>query len=214
MKPVRIFLADDHRLFRSGLRMMLDRLADIEVIGEADNGLDALVALKELVPRVALLDISMPGLNGIELTRRIKQSHPQIVVVILSMHDERAFVLESLRAGADGYLLKDAGREDLARVIHEVLQGRKAVSAAISSILVDEVLHPATDSGAWKVLSARERQVLQLIAEGGSTREIAAGLNLSIKTIESHRKQIMDKLDLHSIAELTRYAIREGLSPL
>ncbi len=211
----RLFLADDHQLFRAGLRMMLDRMSDVQVVGEADNGLSALEGIREHKPTLALLDISMPGMNGIELTRRVKEADCNTLIVILSMHSDRHFVLESLRAGADGYLLKDAEFEELVRVIREVLAGRKAVSSELSTMLVDEVLNPGQEeAGAWRVLSARERQVLQLLAEGRSTREIADTLAVSVKTIESHRKQIMDKLGLRSVAELTKYAIREGLTQL
>ena len=210
-----LFLADDHQLFRSGLRMMLEKMKDVQVVGEADNGLSALEGIRETSPMLALIDLSMPGMNGIELIRRIKEGDCDTRTIILSMHSERHFVLESLRAGADGYLLKDAGFDELVRVIREVMAGRKAVSAGLSNMLVDEVVNPGQEeAGAWRVLSARERQVLQLMAEGCSTRETADTLAVSVKTIESHRKQIMDKLGLRSVAELTKYAIREGLTQL
>ena len=210
-----LFLADDHQLFRSGLRMMLEKMKDVQVVGEADNGLSALEGIRETSPMLALIDLSMPGMNGIELIRRIKEGDCDTRNIILSMHSERHFVLESLRAGADGYLLKDAGFDELVRVIREVMAGRKAVSAGLSNMLVDEVVNPGQEeAGAWRVLSARERQVLQLMAEGCSTRETADTLAVSVKTIESHRKQIMDKLGLRSVAELTKYAIREGLTQL
>jgi len=211
-----LYLADDHRLFRAGLRLMLERMRDIRIAGEADNGLDALEGIRATRPDLVLLDISMPGLNGIEVTRRVKETLPDVRIIILSMHSDRHFVLESLRAGADGYLLKDAGYEELVRVVREVHQGRRAVSAGIAGVLVDEVLNPGGngDSGPWRQLTARERQVLQRLAEGVGTREIAESLNLSVKTVETHRKQLMDKLDLHSVAELTKYAIREGLTQL
>ena len=213
---IRIFMADDHRLFRTGLRLLLERMSDVVITGEAEDGLQALDALRADPPDLALLDISMPGLNGIELTRRLRECCPALRIVMLSMHGERTFVLESLRAGADGYLLKDAGFDELARVIREVHRGNKAVSSGVSTLLVEELLHPVAtpEEGAWKILTARERQVLQLLAEGRSTREMAGTLNLSAKTVESHRKQLMDKLDLHSVAELTKYAIREGLTQL
>jgi DNA-binding NarL/FixJ family response regulator len=211
-----LYLADDHRLFRAGLRLMLERMRDIRIAGEADNGLDALEGIRATRPDLVLLDISMPGLNGIEVTRRVKEQLPDVRIIILSMHSDRHFVLESLRAGADGYLLKDAGYEELVRVVREVHQGRRAVSAGIAGVLVDEVLNPGGngESGPWRQLTARERQVLQRLAEGTGTREIAESLNLSVKTVETHRKQLMDKLDLHSVAELTKYAIREGLTQL
>jgi DNA-binding NarL/FixJ family response regulator len=198
---------------------MLERLNDVEIAGEADDGLEALEGIRATTPDLVLLDISMPGLNGIEVTRRVKELPLDLHIIMLSMHSDRHFVLESLRAGADGYLLKDAGFEELVRVVREVHKGHRAVSAGIAGVLVDEVLHPGGaggpgGQGPWKELSARERQVLQQLAEGAGTREIAESLNLSVKTVESHRKALMDKLNLHSVAELTRYAIREGLTQL
>lgn len=215
-KRIRVYLVDDHRLFRAGLRLMLERMHDVEIAGEASDGLEALEGIRCTRPDLVLLDISMPGLNGIEVARRLRETEPGLQLIMLSMHSDRHFVLESLRAGANGYLLKDAGFEELVRVVREVHHGRRAVSAGITGVLVDEVLHPGatTDTGPWRELSARERQVLQQLAEGAGTREIAESLNLSVKTVESHRKALMDKLNLHSVAELTRYAIREGLSQL
>jgi DNA-binding NarL/FixJ family response regulator len=213
---IRVLLADDHRIFRDGLRPLLAAHEAIEVVGEADNGLDALDRCRTLAPDVVVLDISMPGLNGIEVCRRLQQELPAARVIILSMHSDRRFVQEALRAGARGYVLKDAGFGELVDGILAVAAGRLHLSAAVG----DQVLHGYLErtgdheGGAFSVLSAREREVLQLLAEGLSTKEIAGRLTLSAKTVESHRKAVMDKLEIRSIAELTRYAIREGLTPL
>ncbi len=212
----RVLLADDHRIFRDGLRPLLTAHPDLEVVGEAENGLDALRLCGELAPDVAVLDISMPGLNGIDVTRRLAREAPAVKVIVLSMHGDRRFVLEALRAGAKGYVLKDAGFEELLAGVLAVRDGRIHLSAALSEQVVRDYVNLAeADQGsAFAVLSAREREVLQLLAEGLSTKEIAGRLNLSAKTVESHRKAVMDKLEIRSIAELTKYAIREGLTRL
>ena len=212
----RILLADDHRIFREGLKPLLARRDDLEVVAEAEDGLSVL----ELVPAhkvdVVVLDISMPGMNGIEVTRRLAQEAPQVAVVILSMHSDRRFVLEALRAGARGYLLKDGGFDELIEAITAALDGRIFLSSAVGDQVIRDyiALADAEQGTAFSVLSAREREVLQLLAEGLATKEIADRLNLSAKTVESHRKAVMDKLEIRSIAELTKYAIREGLTPL
>jgi len=209
-------LADDHQIFRDGLRSLLAAHEAVEVVGEADNGLDALERCRELVPDVVVVDISMPGLNGIEVCRRLQQELPSTRVIILSMHSDRRFVQEALRAGARGYVLKDAGFAELAAGVLAVAEGRLHLGADIGDQVLQEYLQRVGDSdtGAFSVLSAREREVLQMLAEGLSTKEIAARLTLSAKTVESHRKAVMDKLEIRSVAELTRYAIREGLTPL
>ncbi|MFN2371804.1 MAG: response regulator [Candidatus Krumholzibacteriia bacterium] len=213
---VRVLLADDHRIFRDGLRSLLAAHEAMEVVGEADNGLDALARCRELAPDVVVLDISMPGLNGIEVCRHLRQELPATGVIVLSMHSDRRFVQEALRAGARGYVLKDAGFSELAAGVLAVAAGRLHLGAGIGDQVLQGYLQQAgaDDAGAFSVLSAREREVLQLLAEGLSTKEIAGRLTLSAKTVESHRKAIMDKLEIRSVAELTRYAIREGLSPL
>ncbi|MEZ4387224.1 MAG: response regulator transcription factor [Candidatus Krumholzibacteriia bacterium] len=213
---IRVLLADDHRIFRDGLRPLLDAHPDLTVVGEADNGLEVLARCRELVPDVVVLDISMPGLNGIEVCRHLAQDQPTVRVIMLSMHGDRRFVREALRAGARGYVLKDTGFQELIDGVIAVAAGRLHLSAVVGEQVLrdylDRIDEPGT--GAFAVLSSREREVLQLLAEGLSTKEIAGRLNLSAKTVESHRKAIMDKLEIRSIAELTRYAIREGLTPL
>ncbi|MCB9832120.1 MAG: response regulator transcription factor [Planctomycetes bacterium] len=212
----RILLADDHRIFRDGLRPLLAAQPDLEVVAEADNGLDALRLAREVRPTVAVLDISMPGLNGLEVTRRLLQESPEIRVVILSMNSDRRFVREALRAGARGYVLKDSGFDELVLAVRSVVAGRLHLCSSLSEQVIGEYLSlsESDDAGTFSVLSAREREVLQLLSEGLTTKMIAGRLNLSAKTIETHRKSVMDKLDIRSIAELTKYAIREGLTPL
>jgi len=211
-----ILLADDHRIFRDGLRPLLAGESDLEVVGEADDGLAALALARERRPDLAILDISLPGLNGLEVTRRLTEELPAVRVVILSMHSDRRFVREALRAGARGYVLKDAGFPELLLAVRAAREGRTFLGAAVNEqVIRDYVTLAAADPGsAFAVLSAREREVLQLLAEGCATKEIADRLNLSVKTVESHRKSVMDKLEIHSVAELTKYAIREGLTRL
>ncbi len=213
---IRLLLADDHRIFREGLRPLLAGRRDIEIVGEADNGLAALDLCRSCRPDVAVLDISMPGMNGIEVTRTLARELPGIRVIILSMHSDRRFVQEALRAGARGYVLKDAGFDELLAGVLAVAAGRYHLDPGVGDQVVRDYLDLVeADSGsAFGVLSAREREVLQMLAEGRSTKEIAANLHLSAKTVESHRKTLMDKLDIHSIAELTKYAIRQGLTQL
>jgi len=213
---VTILLADDHRIFRAGLRPLLAAQPDLAVVAEADDGLRALELARELKPDIAVLDITMPGLNGLEVTRHLAQEAPTVRVIILSMHSDRRYVLEALRAGARGYLLKDAGFEELLVAIRAVHDGRVHLGTAVGEQVIRDYvqLSRTGDSGVFAVLSGREREVLQLLAEGLATKEIADRLTLSVKTVESHRKSVMDKLGIHSIAELTKYAIREGLTPL
>jgi DNA-binding NarL/FixJ family response regulator len=212
----RILLADDHKLFIDGLGSLLARRAGIEIVGAARDGLTAVGMAAELKPNVILMDISMPKLNGIEATRKILAENPSIHVVMLSMHADRRYVVESLRAGARGYLLKDSASEELLAVLDRVSAGEIYLSNKMSGEIILDYLRVAEtdDSSAYTVLSPREREVLQLLAEGNPTKEIAGRLSVSVKTIETHRKQIMDKLDLHSVAELTKYAIREGLTQI
>ncbi len=211
---VRILLVDDHKLFRDGLRPLLEEQAGWTVVGEADSGVSALRLAAELQPDVVLMDITMPDLNGIEALHRLQIEQPKIRSLVLSMHADRRFVSESLKAGAYGYLLKDCAFTELAQAIRAVIAGQYYLSHKISGVLIQDYVSLAKQQGAsaFTTLSPREREVLQLISEGCATRVIAARLNVSVKTIETHRRQIMEKLDLHTVAELTKYAIREGLT--
>lgn len=213
---LRILLADDHVMFRDGIRPLINREEGMEVVGEAEDGLETVRLAKELKPDIIIMDISMPQLNGVEATWKIREVNPEIKVIILSMHSDRQFVIESLKAGAKAYLLKDSPFEELKRFILAVAKDQIVLSPAITGIVIKDFIHLSKQEGSsvFAILSTRERQVLQLIAEGKATKEIAKDLFLSIKTIESHRRQIMDKLNLHNVAELTKYAIREGLTQL
>jgi DNA-binding NarL/FixJ family response regulator len=210
--PQTILIADDHRLLREGLRTLLER-DGFRVIGEADNGRSAVKLAKELQPDIVITDIGMPELNGVDATRQICAAALRSKVLALSMHSESRFVLGILDAGASGYLLKDAAFEELSVAIKSVLKGQIYLSPAIAGVVVERSLgrFPKARSPLAK-LSKREQEVLQLIAEGKSTKEIAATLYVSVKTVEGHRKQIMDKLAIYSVAELTKYAIREGVT--
>lgn len=212
---IRILLADDHQIVREGLDSMLSREGDLEVIAEARSGRQAVRRAAELEPDVVVMDIAMLDLNGIEATRQLLEIRPETRVIALSMHSDRRYVMETLKAGGRGYLLKGQGFADLATAIRAVAAGRVYLSPEVASILVDTLLgEPQPSGSSFDLLSPRERQVLQLVAEGRTNKEIAARLNISIKTVQSHRAALMDKLDLHNIAGLTRYAIREGLTPL
>ncbi len=211
---VRILLADDHKLLIDGLRPLLERQKEIKVVGVAQDGIAAVELCAATKPDLVLLDISMPRLNGIDAARQILRESPSTKIIILSMHADTRYVQESLRVGASGYILKEAAAAELFQAIRDVCKGEIFLSAAIR----DRVLHDYVDrireseDAGSSPLTSREREVLQLLAEGRTTRDMAGILNLSVKTIESHRKQIMDKLDIHSVAELTKYAIREGLT--
>jgi two-component system, NarL family, response regulator NreC len=211
--PQTIIIADDHRLLREGLRALLER-DGFQVIAEADNGRSAVRLAKELQPDIVITDIAMPDLNGLDATRQICAEAPRAKVLALSMHTESHFVLGILEAGASGYLLKDAAFEELSVAIKAILKDQIYLSPAIAGVVVRQSLgHVGSKPTSERAqLSKREREVLQLIAEGKSTKEIAAKLYVSVKTVETHRKQIMDKLDIYSIAELTKYAIREGVT--
>ena len=212
----KLLIADDHKLFRDGLKTIINGRQDIEIIGEAENGIISVQLARELKPDVIQMDISMPELNGIEATRKILAENNAIKIVMLSMHFNRRYIIESLKAGASGYIMKDSAPEEVLSAIRTAAAGRIYLSETLTDEVIKEFINIA-DSGkssAYSILSPREREVLQLLAEGKATKEIAAKLNVSVKTIETHRKQIMDKLNLHSIAELTKYAVREGLTPL
>ncbi len=213
---IRLLLADDHKLFRDGLRSMLQAHKTLEIVGEASDGPSAVKLAIELRPDIVFMDVSMPDLNGIEATRKIVAEQPAIKIIMLSMHSDRRYITEALRSGARGYLLKDSAFDEVLSAIRDCMNGKIYLSTRIADIVINDYVSLArsADSSAFAILSAREREVLQLLAEGKSTKEIASQLNVSSKTVESHRKQLMDKLDMHSVAELTKYAIREGLTQL
>jgi two-component system response regulator NreC len=211
---IQVLLADDHKIVRDGLRVLIERCHDMQVIAEAEDGRKALQLARKHKPDVVIMDISMPDLNGIDATRQILEEVPGAKVIALSMHSDKQFVDGMLRAGAVGYLLKDCAADELIQCIRIVLSGRICLSPGITGFLVNEYLHPTRDEvlAPRSELSVREREVLQMIAEGRSTKDIANSLHISIKTVETHRKNIMEKANLHSVAELTKYAIRNGLT--
>jgi DNA-binding NarL/FixJ family response regulator len=209
---LRVLLADDHHLVRAGLRALLAAQAGVEVVAETGDGRQALELIGRHRPDVALLDITMPGLNGLEVATRVDKASPRTKVVILSMHAGEAYVAQALRAGVAGYLLKDAAAGELGLALAAVRRGEVYLSPAISRTIVDGYLR-ASDGGSDPLasLTARQREILQLIAEGRSTKEIAADLDVSVKTVETHRAQLMERLDIHDVAGLVRFAIRTGL---
>jgi two-component system response regulator NreC len=214
---LRILLADDHKIVREGLRTLIEKQPGTEVVGEADSGRMALKLTRELKPDVVIMDITMPDLNGIEATRQIHSEIPGVKVIALSMHSDKRLVAGILMAGASGYLLKeDCDSGELARAIRAVATNQTYLSPKIGEVVIkDYVRHLSmTASSPFSILTPREREVLQLLAEGKNTKEIASSLHVSVKTVETHRNKIMEKLDIRSIAELTKYAIRERLTPL
>jgi len=213
---IRILLADDHKIIREGLRALLVNQRDIDVIGEAEDGRSTVKLSQELSPDVVIMDISMPDMNGIEAARQIISRDSRIKVIALSVHSDKRFVIEMLNAGASGYLLKDCAFEELANAIRTVMSNRSYLSPAITDVMIQDYrnLLSRETLSVFSLLSPREREILQLFAEGKSTKEIAFDLDISIKTVETHRQQIMKKLDIHTIAELTKYAIKEGLTTL
>ena len=215
MDKTRVLLAEDHTIVRKGLRSLLDKETGIEVVGEAEDGREAIVKAEELHPDVVVVDIAMPGLNGLEATRQIKKRFPDMKILILTMHANEEYILQFLKAGASGYLVKKAAPAELISAINAVHKGHSFLSPSISRVVIDEYIRRSKEISegeeGFEQLTVREREVLQLIAEGRKTREIAELLYISIKTVETHRAHIMDKLDIHSTAELTRYAIRKGI---
>jgi len=212
----RVILAEDHQLVRECLRAALEKESDIEVVDEARNGREAVSLASQKQPRVVVMDVVMPDLNGIEATRQILSASPNIKVLALSMHSDRRFVAGMLSAGASGYVLKDCAFEELAEAIRTVASDRTYLSPGIAGVVVEDYVKQLSSGGEQhiSVLTPREREVAQLLAEGKSTKAVAVALHVSPKTIETHRRQIMDKLDIHSIAELTKFAIRAGLTSL
>jgi len=213
---IKVLLADDHKIVRDGLRTLLEKQADIAVLGEAEDGREALQMTRKLSPDVVVMDIAMPELNGIEATRQILSEYPGMKIVALSMHSDKRFVSEMLKAGASAYLLKDCAFEELISAIRTIMKGKIYLSPGIAGVVLADYIRDdrKSEPSVFSQLSDREREVLQLMAEGRTTREVASHLNVSIKTVETHRMNIMTKLDIHSIAELTKYAIREGLTSL
>jgi len=213
---IKVLLADDHKIVRDGLRTLLEKNPDIVVAGEAEDGREALQMAQKLLPDVVVMDIAMPDLNGIEATRQILADRSTVRIIALSMHSDKRFVSEMLKAGASAYLLKDCAFEELITAIRTVMKGKIYLSPEIAGVVIGDYIKKDTkaDSSVFSLLSDREREVLQLMAEGKTTREVASYLHVSVKTVETHRTNIMTKLDIHSIAELTKYAIREGLTTL
>jgi two-component system, NarL family, response regulator NreC len=213
---IRILLADDHRIMRDGLRVLLEKQPDIEVAGEAESGRSALRLARELSVDMVIMDIGMPDLNGIDATREIIAIVPGIKVIALSMHSDKVFVGEMLKAGASAYLLKHCAFEELAQAIRVVNSGQFYLSPQITGLMIQEYLRqmPDDNPSVFTVLTAREREVLQLLVEGKSSRQIASCLNISLKTVETRRQQIMSKLNINNLADLIKHAIREGLTSL
>lgn len=219
MKPIRILLADDHTLVRAGIKNLVSSIHGVEVVAEADNGRDALKLIEQHKPDMVLLDIAMSELNGLEVAARVSKEHPEIDVIMLSMHSNEEYVVQALRAGASGYLLKDSAPNELEIAVNAVSKGETYLSPAISKHVVNDYLRrvsgmdldPTEEPGSFKKLTPRQREILQLIAEGNSTKEIASKLIVSVKTVETHRIQLMERLGIHDVAGLVRYAIRTGI---
>ncbi len=209
---IRIILADDHAIVRHGLNRSFQLEKDVEVIAQAQNGRSAVQLAKELSPTVVVMDISMPDLNGIEATRQITRESPQVKVIALSMHSSRKYVTEMFKAGASGYLLKNCDFEELADAVRIVAGGKTYISPSISDVVVQDYVNGPVEDSAFSILTRREREVVQLLAEGKTTKQAALCLYISPKTVEVHRLHIMNKLNMDSIAKLTKYAIQEGLT--
>lgn len=212
MNPIRLLLAEDHTIVRAGIRALLQNLEGLEVVGEAGDGREALRMVETHHPDIVLMDIGMAGLNGLEATARISKEYPHVRVIILSMYASEEYVLQALRAGAVGYLLKDAGITELELAIRSVARDETYLSPAVSKhVVADYVRRVGGEPSSLERLTRRQREILQLIAEGHSTQEIAQMLSISVKTVETHRSQLMERLDIHDVASLVRYAIRMGL---
>jgi two-component system response regulator NreC len=214
MDRIRILLADDHTVVRDGLRALVEKQPDMTVVGEAGDGRDTVRLAEEQTPDVIIMDIAMPNMNGIEATRRIVTSNPHTAVLILSMHQDESYVLRSLKAGAKGYLLKDSVRSDVLEAIRAVVQGRSFLTRKVSRILQEDYVREMERRGvddSYDLLTDREREILQLVAEGRTNKEVANMLNISLTTVETHRTHILQKLNLHSVPELILYAVRKGI---
>jgi DNA-binding NarL/FixJ family response regulator len=213
---IKVLLVDDHTIIREGLRSLLEKEPNMEVVADTDNGRKARDLVRELSPNVVIMDITMPGLNGIEATRQITAESPHVKVIALSIHSKRRYVADMLSAGAAGYILKECLFDELVKAIQAVVAGGQYLSPRITDVVVSDYVKrlSATAYSPLEALTTREREVLQLVAEGKSTKQIALELHVSTKTIEANRRQIMEKLNIHSVAELTKYAVREGLTTL
>lgn len=213
---VTILLVDDHRMMREGLRLVLDQESEFKVAGEAANGRDAVVLAEQLKPDIVIMDIGMPDLNGIDATREIRRISPTSRIVALSTYSDKRYVLGMLEAGASGYVLKNAAAEELVHAIQQIVRGQKYLSPELTSTVINVYLQRMLTATppVGQILSPRERETLQLLAEGKTSKEIAAQLFISVKTVDMHRQNLMNKLGLRSVAELTKYAIREGLTRL
>jgi DNA-binding NarL/FixJ family response regulator len=206
-----VLLVEDHTLVRAGIRSLLSSVGDIDVVGETGNGRDALRLVRKLEPDVVLMDISMPELNGMEATARITKSHPQVKVLMLSMHNDEEYVAQSLKAGARGYLVKEAATKELEQAIHAVMRGEIYVSNTVSMNNVERLMQDSSSGSALGNLTSRQREILQLVVEGYTTRDIAERLSLSVKTVETHRTHLMDRLEIRDVPRLVRFAIKAGL---
>jgi DNA-binding NarL/FixJ family response regulator len=213
---IQVLLVDDHAIIREGLRSLLDKQPELEVIADTDDGRKAIELVRELLPDIVIMDITMPGLNGIEATRQITAEFPQVKVIALSIYSKRRFVADMLSAGATGYILKECLFDELVQAIKAVAAGGRYLSPRITDVVVSDYVKrlSASTESPFEALKAREREVLQLVAEGKSTKQIALDLHVSTKTIEANRRQIMEKLNIYNVAELTKYAVREGLTTL
>jgi DNA-binding NarL/FixJ family response regulator len=214
VNPVRILLADDHTVMRNGLRLLLERQPHLRVVGEAADGRQAVALSESANPDVVIMDIGMPNLNGIEATRQIVNRNPRTAIAILSMHSDESYVIRALKAGARAYLLKDSAEADLLAAVRALTEGKSFFSPAISKILVEDYMRQLESRGAedtYELLTNREREILQLLAEGRTNKEVANMLNLSLYTVETHRTHILQKLNLHSVPELILYAVRKGI---
>ena len=213
---IRIIIADDHQIVRQGLKVLLEQEPDMQVVGEAEDGPSTVRMAKELVPHVVLMDIKMPDLNGIDATRQILSDLPDVKIIALSMYPDQRFVTNMLRSGARGYVLKDCAFEELAQAIRVVMADKTYLCPLVTEVVVKDYvnLNPSPSQSSFAILTAREREVLRLLAEGRRTSQIAKLLDISVKTLDTHRQQIIQKLGIRSLAELTKFAIREGLTSL
>lgn len=210
---IRLLLVDDHAILREGLRALLSYYPDVEVVGEAGDGLEAIAAVEKLMPDVILMDIAMPGMNGLEATRRIREEHPKAHILVLTQYDDQRYVIPFLKAGVSGYVVKRALGRDLIDAVRAVARGESFLYPSLTGTVLEEIRQPSSDGATTETaLTPREREILQRVAAGETSRQIALALNLSAKTVEWHRGNLMNKLGLRSVAELVRYAVEHGLT--